>query len=122
MVLDKALNQVFFTAELDTGVDGLQIYSPQNLLVLAVGRMELFGQGENVINIDLHLTNQFYLKFYVIIDIFSVTIGLGAILLIEVDVGTLVILEGPFGQKLGSRQSGQTCSGCFSDAGFYHRA
>ena len=40
--VDKALNQVFFTAELDTGVDGA-IYSPQNLLVLAVGRMELFG-------------------------------------------------------------------------------
>ena len=93
------MDQIFLTPQLDARVNGF-VDLGQNLFVLAVGIMVLGNQDENVVDVNLHLPDQFHLKDNVIIDVFPVSVLPGAILLVEVNVFALIVLKSPFRHAL----------------------
>ena len=96
--LQEPLDQFFFGAQLQTGTDGL-INGHQNFLILAVVLSILLHQHQNVVNVDLHLPDQFHLKNNIIHDTVFVA-GLGLDLLVYVVVCTGIVLKINLGQNL----------------------
>lgn len=79
--VDKAVDQVLFAAQLDAGIDR-PVDASQNAFVLAVRFMVLHDQHQDIINVDLHLPDEFDLKGNIIVDAFFVPIRFWAVRLI----------------------------------------
>ena len=59
--VDKAVDQIFFAAQLDAGIDR-PINGSQDAFVLAVRFMVLHNQHQNVVDVDLHLPDELDLE------------------------------------------------------------
>ena len=94
---NKAVNQVFFAAQLDAGIDR-PVDGSQDALVLAVRFMVLHDKHQNVVNVDLHLPDELDLEGNIIVDILFVPVCFRAIRLIKVEIHALVILKIPLRQ------------------------
>lgn len=95
--VDKAVDQVFFAAQLDAGING-PVDGSQDALVLAVRFMVLHDQHQNVVNVDLHLPDELDLEGNIVVDILFVPVCFRAIRLIKVEIDALVILKIPLRQ------------------------
>src|SRR5699024_350006 len=96
---DVCSSDLFFLgAQLQTGTDGL-INGHQNFLILAVVLSILLHQHQNVVNVDLHLLDQFHLKNNIIHNTVFVA-GLGLDLLVYVVVCTGIVLKIDLRQNL----------------------
>ena len=82
---NKAVDQVFFAAQLDAGVNR-PVDGSQDALVLAVRFMVLHDQHQNVVNVDLHLADEFNFERNIIVDVFFVPIRFRAIRLIKIKI------------------------------------
>jgi len=79
--VDKAVDQVLFAAQLDAGVNR-PVDGSQDAFVLAVRFMVLHDQHQDIINVDLHLPDEFNFERNIIVDVFFVPIRFRAIRLI----------------------------------------
>lgn len=79
--VDKAVDQIFFAAQLDAGIDR-PVDGSQDAFVLAVRFMVLHDQHQNVVNVDLHLPDELDLEGNIIVDVFFVPIRFWAVRLI----------------------------------------
>ena len=93
---DKLIDEVFFVAEFNTGVDGLVDVDTQ-FAVFDLVFMVLFNMPQNIINIDLNLIDEFHFKHKVIVDIFLFAATCFAKLVIKVNVFAVIILNIPLG-------------------------
>ncbi len=96
--VDKAVDQIFFAAQLDAGVNR-PVDGSQNALVFAVRLVVLHDEHQNVVNVDLHLPDELDLEGNIIVDVFFVPIRFRAIRLIKIEIHTLVILKIPLREK-----------------------
>ena len=87
--VDKAVNQVFFAAQLDAGVNR-PVDGSKDAFILAVRFMVLHDQHQDIINVDLHLPDELDLKGNIIVDILFVSIRFRAIRLIKIEIHALV--------------------------------
>ena len=89
----KALNpEVFFKKlrkPLDAGVNR-PVDGSQDAFVLAVRFMVLHDEHQNVVDVDLHLPDEFNFERNIIVDVFFVPIRFRAIRLIEIEIHTLM--------------------------------
>ena len=97
--VDKAVDQIFLAAQLNTRIDG-PVDGSQDAFVLAVRFMVLHDQHQNVVNVDLHLPDELDLEGNIIVDVFFVSIRFRAIRLIKIEIHALVILKIPLRKKL----------------------
>ena len=97
--VDKAVDQVLFAAQLDAGVNR-PIDGSQDALVFAVRFMVLHDKHQNVVDVDLHLPDEFNFERNIIVDVFFVPIRFRAVRLIKVEIDALVILKIPLREKL----------------------
>ena len=79
--VDKAVDQIFFAAQLDAGIDR-PVDGSQDAFVLAVRFMVLHDQHQNVVNVDLHLPDELDLEGNIIVDILFVSVRFWAVRLI----------------------------------------
>ena len=96
--IDKAVDQIFFAAQLDAGID-CPVDGSQDAFVLAVRFMVLHNQHQNVVDVDLHLPDELDLEGNIIVDVFFVSIRFRAVRLIKVEIDALVILKIPLRKK-----------------------
>ena len=96
--VDKAVDQIFFAAQLDAGIDR-PVDGSQDAFVLAVRFMVLHNQHQNVVDVDLHLPDELDLEGNIIVDVFFVSIRFRAVRLIKVEIDALVILKIPLRKK-----------------------
>ena len=96
--VDKAVDQVLFAAQLDAGVNR-PIDGSQDALVFAVRFMVLHDKHQNVVDVDLHLPDEFNFERNIIVDVFFVPIRFRAIRLIKIEIHALVILKIPLRKK-----------------------
>ncbi len=96
---NKAVDQVLFAAQLDAGVNR-PVDGSQDALIFAVRFMVLHDQHQNVVNVDLHLPDEFNFERNIIVDVFFVPICFRAIRLIKIEIHALVILKIPLHEKL----------------------
>ena len=96
--VDKAVDQIFLAAQLDAGINR-PVDGSQDALVLAVRFMVLHDQHQNVVNVDLHLPDEFNFERNIIVDVFFVPIRFRAIRLIKIEIHALVILKIPLRKK-----------------------
>ena len=96
--VDKAVDQVLFAAQLDAGVNR-PIDGSQDALVFAVRFMVLHDKHQNVVDVDLHLPDEFNFERNIIVDVFFVPIRFRAVRLIKVEIDALVILKIPLRKK-----------------------
>lgn len=94
---NKAVDQVLFAAQLDAGVNR-PVDGSHDAFILAVRLVVLHDEHQNVVNVDLHLPDEFNLEGNIVVDILFVPIRFRAIRLIEVEIHTLVILKIPLRQ------------------------
>ena len=94
---NKAVDQVFFAAQLDAGVNR-PVDASQNAFVLAVRLVVLHDEHQNVVDVDLHLPDEFNFEGNIIVDILFVPVCFRAIRLIKVEIHALVILKIPLRQ------------------------
>lgn len=87
--VDKAVDQIFLAAQLDAGVNR-PVDGSQDALVFAV--------RFNVVDVDLHLPDEFNFEGNIIVDILFVPVCFRAIRLIKVEIHALVILKIPLRQ------------------------
>lgn len=78
---NKAVNQIFFAAQLDAGVNR-PVDGSQDALVLAVRLVVLHDEHQNVVNVDLHLPDEFNFERNIVVDILFVPIRFWAVRLI----------------------------------------
>ena len=95
---NKAVDQVLFAAQLDAGVNRPADGS-QDAFVLAVRFMVLHDKHQNVVDVDLHLPDEFNFERNIIVDVFFVPIRFRAVRLIKVEIDALVILKIPLRKK-----------------------
>ena len=95
--VDKAVDQALFAAQLDAGIDR-PVDGSQDAFVLAVRFMVLHDKHQNVVNVDLHLPDEFNFERNIIVDVFFVPIRFRAIRLIKIEIHALVILKIPLRQ------------------------
>ena len=95
---NKAVDQIFFAAQLDAGIDR-PVDGSQDAFVLAVRFMVLHDQHQNVVDVDLHLADELDLEGNIIVDVFFVPIRFRAVRLIKVEIDALVILKIPLREK-----------------------
>ena len=95
--IDKAVDQIFFAAQLDAGIDR-PVDGSQDTFVLAVRFMVLHDQHQDIINVDLHLPDELDLEGNIVVDILCVPIRFRAIRLIKIEIHALVILKIPLRQ------------------------
>ena len=62
--------------------------------------MVLHDQHQDIINVDLHLPDEFNLEGNIVVDILFVPIRFRAIRLIEIELHALIILKIPLREKL----------------------
>ena len=79
--VDKAVDQIFFAAQLDAGING-PVDGSKDAFILAVLFMVLHDEHQNVVNVDLHLPDELDLEGNIIVDVFFVPIRFRAIRLI----------------------------------------
>ena len=96
--VDKAVDQIFFAAQLDAGIDR-PVDGSQDAFVLAVRFMVLHDKHQNVVDVDLHLPDELDLEGNIIVDVFFVPIRFRAVRLIKVEIDALVILKIPLREK-----------------------
>ena len=96
--VDKAVDQALFAAQLDAGIDR-PVDGSQDAFVLAVRFMVLHDKHQNVVNVDLHLPDEFNFERNIIVDVFFVPIRFRAIRLIKIEIHALVILKIPLRKK-----------------------
>ena len=87
--VDKAVDQILFAAQLDAGVNR-PVDGSQDAFVLAVRFMVLHDKHQNVVDVDLHLPDEFNFEGNIIVDILFVPIRFRAIRLIKVEIHALV--------------------------------
>ena len=97
--VDKAVDQIFFAAQLDAGIDR-PVDGSQDALVFAVRFMVLHDKHQNVVNVDLHLPDELDLEGNIIVDILFVSVRFWAVRLIEIEIHALIILKIPLREKL----------------------
>lgn len=97
--VDKAVDQIFFAAQLDAGIDR-PINGSQDAFVFAVRFMVLHDEHQNVVDVDLHLPDKLDLERNIIVDVFFVPIRFRAVRLIEIEIHALIILKIPLREKL----------------------
>ena len=97
--VDKAVDQIFFAAQLDAGIND-PVDGSQDAFVLADRFMVLHDEHQNVVDVDFHLPDEFNFEGNIIVDILFVPVCFRAIRLIEVEIHTLVILKIPLREKL----------------------
>ena len=95
--VDKAVDQVLFAAQLDAGVNR-PVDGSQDALVFAVRFMVLHDKHQNVVDVDLHLPDEFNFEGNIIVDILFVPVYFRAIRLIKIEIHALVILKIPLRQ------------------------
>jgi hypothetical protein len=95
---NKAVDQIFFAAQLDAGINR-PVDGSQDALVFAVRFMLLHDKHQNVVDVDLHLPDEFNFEGNIIVDILFVPIRFRAIRLIKIEIHTLVILKIPLREK-----------------------
>lgn len=95
---NKAVDQIFFSAQLDAGIDR-PVDGSQDAFVLAVRFMVLHDKHQNVVDVDLHLPDELDLEGNIIVDVFFVPIRFRAIRLIKIEIDALVILKIPLRKK-----------------------
>ena len=78
---NKAVDQVLFAAQLDAGINR-PVDGSQDALVLAVRLVVLHDEHQNVVDVDLHLPDEFNFKGNIIVDVFFVPIRFWAVRLI----------------------------------------
>ena len=83
--VDKAVDQIFFAAQLDAGVNR-PVDGSQDAFVLAVRFMVLHDQHQNVVNVDLHLPDELDLEGNIIVDILFVSVRFWAVRLIKIKI------------------------------------
>ena len=86
---NKAVDQVLFAAQLDAGIDR-PVDGSKDAFILAVRFMVLHDQHQNVVNVDLHLPDEFDLEGNIIVDVFFVSIRFWAVRLIKVEIDALI--------------------------------
>lgn len=96
---NKAVDQIFFAAQLNTRIDG-PVDGSQDALVFAVRFMVLHDKHQNVVNVDLHLPDELDLEGNIIVDILFVSVRFWAVRLIEIEIHALIILKIPLREKL----------------------
>ena len=96
---NKAVDQVLFAAQLDAGVNR-PVDASQNAFVLAVRLVVLHDEHQNVVDVDLHLPDEFNFEGNIIVDILFVPVCFRAIRLIKVEIDALVILKIPLRKNL----------------------
>ena len=96
--VDKAVDQIFFAAQLDAGIDR-PVDGSKDAFILAVRFMVLHDQHQDIINVDLHLPDELDLEGNIIVDVFFVPIRFRAVRLIKVEIDALVILKIPLREK-----------------------
>ena len=97
--IDKAVDQIFFAAQLNTRIDR-PVDGSQDAFVLAVRFMVLHDKHQNVVNVDLHLPDELDLEGNIIVDILFVSVRFWAVRLIEIEIHALIILKIPLREKL----------------------
>ena len=97
--VDKAVDQIFFAAQLDAGVNR-PVDGSQDAFVLAVRFMVLHDQHQDVVDVDLHLPDEFNFEGNIVVDILFVPIRFRAVFLIKVEIDALIILKIPLREKL----------------------
>ena len=95
---NKAVDQIFFAAQLDAGIDR-PVDGSKDAFILAVRFMVLHDQHQDIINVDLHLPDELDLEGNIIVDVFFVPIRFRAIRLIKIEIHALVILKIPLREK-----------------------
>ena len=96
---NKAVDQIFFAAQLDAGIDR-PVDGSKDAFILAVRFMVLHDQHQDIINVDLHLPDELDLEGNIIVDVFFVSIRFRAVRLIKVEIDALVILKIPLRKNL----------------------
>ncbi len=96
--LDEVFNELFLTAEVDAGADGL-VNRNQDALVYAVCFMVLSYEHEDIVDVDFNLPNQLDFKDNVFIDFFLLGILFLGELLVQVNINALVVLKIAAGQN-----------------------
>ena len=96
---NKAVDQIFFAAQLDAGINR-PVDGSQDALVFAVRFMLLHDKHQNVVDVDLHLPDEFNFEGNIIVDILFVPVCFRAIRLIKVEIDALVILKIPLRKNL----------------------
>jgi hypothetical protein len=94
-------SEIFFKKlrkPLDAGVNR-PVDGSQDAFVLAVRFMVLHDEHQNVVNVDLHLPDEFNFERNIIVDVFFVPIRFRAIRLIKIEIHALVILKIPLREK-----------------------
>ena len=94
---NKAVDQIFFAAQLDAGVNRPADGS-QDAFVLAVRFMVLHDKHQNVVDVDLHLPDELDLEGNIVVYILFVAIRFRTVCLIKVEIDALVILKIPLRQ------------------------
>ena len=97
--IDKAVDQVLFAAQLDAGVNR-PVDGSQDALVFAVRFMVLHDKHQNVVDVDLHLPDEFNFEGNIIVDILFVSVRFWAVRLMEIEIHALIILKIPLREKL----------------------
>ena len=96
--VDKAVDHVLFAAQLDAGVNR-PVDGSQDAFVLAVRFMVLHDKHQNVVDVDLHLPDEFNFEGNIIVDILFVPVCFRTIRLIKIEIHALVILKIPLREK-----------------------
>ena len=94
---NKAVDQIFLAAQLDAGINR-PVDGSEDAFVLAVRFMVLHDQHQNVVDVDLHLPDEFNFEGNIIVDVFFVPIRFRAVFLIKVEIDALIILKIPLRQ------------------------
>ena len=93
--------EVFFKKlrkPLDAGIDR-PVDGSQDAFILAVRFVVLHDQHQNVVDVDLHLPDEFNFERNIIVDILFVSVRFWAVRLIKIEIHTLVILKIPLREK-----------------------
>lgn len=86
------MDEVFFAAEFEAGGDGA-VDGAEDGFVGAVGFVVFGDEHEDVVDVDFDLFDEFKLEYDVVVDVFFVGVFVDAEVLVDVNVGALVVLE-----------------------------
>ena len=89
---DKGLDEFFLTAELEAGGDGA-FDGTEDGFVGAVGIVVFGHELEDVVDIDFDLFDEFELEDEVVVDVLFVDFLADADIVVDIEVGALVVLE-----------------------------
>ncbi len=89
---DEGLDEFFLAAEFDAGGDGA-FDGAEDGFVGAVGIVVFGHELEDVVDIDFDLFDEFELEDDVVVDVFFVDLLADADIVVDIEVGALVVLK-----------------------------